>query len=119
MTAAILATTLLLAGGCGAPSFPERFAALEVGTTSQQIVELLGEPDERREGEVPAGPYWGPSEGLASILAAGAAYHEWVWSRGGEDHYVWLAPTGAPEDGQWTVVQTAVYPTGAVFESSR
>jgi hypothetical protein len=104
---------LAVASGCSA----ERDAASEIqaGQTRDEVVAAVGEPDEVDEVTLPSEPFFGPQEGLASLLPAGTRVEEWRYRSAGEVMYVWFAGGASKPREDWTVIDTAVFPADAVF----
>ena len=98
-----------------APGISGRFAEVSVSDTREHVRELLGEPEGRERSHIPSGHYWGPTEGLASILQPGAPYEQWQWSDERDTYLVWFASNSEQPPEEWLVVAKARYPTGAVF----
>ena len=88
---------------------------VEVGFTRDKVVEIMGQPDATQEFILPNEPFFGPQEGLASLLPAGTLVEEWVYELDEEVLYVWFASETGEAQEEWLVVATAVYPAGAVF----
>lgn len=108
-----MAVTIVLAAGCS----PERDARrqIEVGQTQAEVVAALGEPDEVSEFTLPDEPFFGPQEGLVSLVPAGTFVLEWRYISGDDVRYVWFASErGVPRE-EWQVIGTAVHPVDAVY----
>jgi hypothetical protein len=107
---------LMLAGvlaGCSSPSTPR--VDIERGSSKEQVIAALGEPDQRRDFVLPEEPFFGPQEGLADQVPAGTSVEEWEYEIGDDVLYVWFTGDDgeASEDG--LVLDTARYPRDAVY----
>jgi hypothetical protein len=51
--------------------------AIESGKTPEDVLKALSEPLKKGSRQLPEGPFWGPQEGLASVIGFGATYREW------------------------------------------
>ena len=98
---------------CANPGIPE----IEVGEglTRQEVLDVLGDPDEVQEFRVPDQPFFGPQEILTSLVPASSTVEEWVYWLDGELTYVWFSGEEDQGRDRWTVVATATYPEDAVF----
>jgi len=88
---------------------------VEVGFSRQEVIETMGQPAATQEFMLPDQPFFGPQEGLASLLPPGTVVEEWVYELDGEILYVWFASESAEPREQWRVISTGIYPEGAVF----
>lgn len=104
---------LIVAAGCSAERGASR--QIQVGQTRDEVIAAVGEPDEITEFTLPDEPFFGPQEGLASLLAAGTPVEEWHYTSAGEVTYVWFAGRSAEPREAWTVIDTAVFPVDAVY----
>lgn len=104
---------LLVAVSCSM----ERDAVREVqpGQTRAEVRATAGDPDEIIEFTIPTEPFFGPQEGLASLLPAGTRVEEWQYQNLGEVIYIWFAGGAADSREDWRVIETAVFPADAVF----
>ncbi len=97
------------------PEFCDTFREVRIADTREGILALLGEPEVQERSQVPNGPYWGPTEGLLSILGHGAPYEQWKWFDESNTYYVWFSSKSQRPPEQWLVVAKGHHPTGAVF----
>ena len=103
---------------CASLSFSDKFDLVKVGSSRKSVADALGSPDKRSHHTLPDGPYYGPGEGLAALLKPGESFEEWVYWRDGLDYHVWFAEESRSPTGELSVVLTAKYTHGAVFEPS-
>lgn len=111
----LLAGLVLLPGFVACAPDPASTAELEAGQTRAQVRSEAGEPDTIRDLTLPDEPFWGPQEGLATILRAGTLVEEWQYEVDDDILYVWFAGGGGVERREWTVVDVAAYPADANF----
>ncbi len=104
--------------GCN-PSFDQRYSKVQPGFSRDQVTKLLGAPYLKREGSVPDRPYWGPQEGLLSIIGPNALYEEWQYQVQDHNYLIWFSSTDEKPTAQWVVINKGNYPKGAVFESTQ
>jgi len=104
--------------GCN-PSFDQRYAKVQHGLSRDQVTKLLGDPYLKKEGSVPDRPYWGPQEGLLSIIGPNASYEEWQYQVKDHNYFIWFSSTDGKPKELWIVIKNANYPKGAVFESTQ
>jgi len=112
MLAAVLISALIFVG-CAPAALPT--AEFGEGASKADVIASLGEPDQIQEFVLPDEPFFGPQEGLASLLLAGTIVEEWIFERGDELLYIWFAgEDGAAPEG-WRVVAKGSYPRDAVY----
>ena len=104
---------LVFAFGCSAGRDVTR--EIQAGQTRDEVRAAAGEPDEIIEFTLPYEPFFGPQEGLESILPAGTLVEEWQYRSGGEVIYVWYAGGWEEPREEWTVIDTAAFPADAVY----
>lgn len=97
------------------PEFCDIFTEVRVSETREHVRELLGEPDGLERSHVPEGIFWGPTEGLSSILGPGVPYEQWQWTDETYTYNVWFASKNQEPPEKWLVVSKGRYPTGAIF----
>lgn len=108
----IILMVLVIAGCSSAPSSP---AEVEIGFSRDEVIEIMGEPATTQDFVLPDQPFFGPQEGLASLLPPGTVVEEWIYELDEEVMYVWFAgESGLPRE-EWLVIETGLYPAGAVF----
>jgi hypothetical protein len=85
------------------------------GSSKEDIIASLGEPDQTQDFILPDEPFFGPQESLVNLVPAGTVIEEWVYEIGDEVLYVWF--TGEDDDlrEDWRVLVTARYPKDAVY----
>jgi hypothetical protein len=108
---AVGGVALGIAAGCSS-NVPRQ---IEIGQTRQEVITAAGKPDAIAEFTIPDEPFFGPQEGLASLLDAGTIVEEWRYNSEGEVTYVWFATKSSIPRKQWTVVNTATMPADAVY----
>ena len=106
---------LLLTAAIGCSSVPEASREVQPGQTREEVTAILGNPDEILEFTLPSEPFFGPQEGLTSLLPPGAQVEEWQYLIDEEVVYVWFAGDEAEPRVQWKVIETAIYPQDAVY----
>ncbi len=105
------------AATCQVNDFTGNLAKISPGASRTEVILCLDQPAELNQYELPAPPSFGPSESLASILEPETPIEEWVYYGNENAYYLWFAsPTAEPPEN-WRLVEKAVYPQGAVFES--
>ena len=110
--AAILTISFVLV--CCAPAaLPP--AEIGVGSSKDEVIASLGEPDRTQDFILPDEPFFGPQESLVNLVPAGTPIEEWVYEIGDEVLYVWFAGEARESREGWLVVATASYPKDAVF----
>ena len=93
----------------------DKITEIKAGLSRHEVREVLGEPDQIKPFILPETPFFGPGEHLANILPPGSEVEEWLYPIEGEILYVWFSgPLGSAKES-WTVLETAVYPEGAVY----
>jgi hypothetical protein len=99
--------------GCSPQSKPSS----DIGQDSSrdQVLALLGEPDETQDFILPDHPFFGPQEGLANLVAPGTVIEEWVYEIGDEVLYIWFTGELDEPRDNWLVLATARYPQDAIF----
>ena len=113
----ILLLTLIFVGfNCS--SFDENFYKVQTGHSRDQVRLLLGDPNLRIDGIVRQKDYWGPQEGLESIIGTGMPYEEWQYKNNKYDYYIWFSSTTRKPKSNWLVIDKAKYPEGALFETN-
>ncbi len=100
-------------------TFDGKFAKVQRGLSRLEVEKLVGEPNATRNDVVPDRPYWGPTEGLASVIGNHAPYEEWQYKDSQYDYYIWFSTTEGKPKEEWVVIGKAKYPQGAVFEASQ
>ena len=85
------------------------------GLTKDEVIALLGEPDQTQEFILPSEPFFGPQEGLVNLVPAGTVIEEWAYEIGEQVLYIWF--TGQPDESHedWLVLDTAKHPKDAVY----
>ena len=104
---------LVIAFGCTVKR--EDIRKIQVGQTKDEVIAIAGDPDEIGEFILPAEPFFGPQEGLSSLLPAGTIVEEWRYKPADEVTYVWFAGEDALPRADWTVIDSAAYPADAVY----
>ncbi|MFH1201306.1 MAG: hypothetical protein V1674_00230 [Candidatus Omnitrophota bacterium] len=95
--------------------FEKQFYQIKNGMSREQVISQLGQPFEKRIHTLPAGPFWGPQEGLASILKPGAKFEEWGYQKDGTTYLIWFGSLEVKPEAEWKVIGKTLFPTGAVF----
>ncbi|MEJ2560523.1 MAG: hypothetical protein P8186_30730 [Anaerolineae bacterium] len=110
--AAIFILVVLLVG-CSPTSLPP--SEVGKGSSKEDVIASLGEPDQTQDFILPDEPFFGPQESLVNLVPAGTVIEEWVYEIGDEVLYVWF--TGEDDDlrEDWLVLVTARYPKDAVY----
>jgi hypothetical protein len=92
-------------------------SAAEIGTGSskEEVLALLGEPDQNQDLILPDVPFFGPQEGLANLLPAGTLVEEWVYEVEDDLVYIWFTGEGENSRQNWLVLDTARYPKDAIY----
>ena len=106
---------VLLLVSCDWESFEEKFSKVQIGHSREQVTQLLGDPNMKKDDTVPKGPYFGPQKGLESMIGPGSSYEEWQYKNNKRDYFIWFSTTSAKPKSQWVVVNKADYPEGVVF----
>jgi hypothetical protein len=85
------------------------------GSSKEDVIASLGEPNQTQDFILPDGPFFGPQESLVNLVPAGTVIEEWVYEIGDEVLYVWF--TGEDDDlrEDWLVLVTTRYPKDAVY----
>ncbi len=76
---------------------------IQKGDSRVEVRTKLGEPDERQEFVMPDAPFFGPQEGLSSLLRPGTVVEEWLYGRDGEVLYVWFAEESGQPVENWLI----------------
>lgn len=99
--------------GCSQSTNPP--VPIQPGFSRADVRANLGDPDEVKEFLLPEGPFYGPQESLVDLASPGTPIEEWIYQMGEEVQFVWFA--GEPDQPieRWTVIETAIYPAGAVY----
>ena len=92
-----------------------RFALIEPGASRGEVTVCLSDPAEIQEYTLPAGPFSGPSEGLATILDPGTPIEEWIYHDDDTSYYFWFASNTGEAEENWRLIEKATYPKDAVF----
>ena len=100
-------------------TFDGKFSKVQRGLSRLEVKKLIGEPNATRSDIVPDRPYWGPTEGIASVIGNNAPYEEWQYKDSQYDYYIWFSTTEDKPKKEWVVIGKAKYPQGAVFEASQ
>ena len=90
-------------------------AEIETGSSKDEVLALLGEPDQNQDFILPDVPFFGPQEGLANLLPAGTLVEEWVYEVEDDLVYVWFTGKGQDSRQDWFVLNTARYPKDAIY----
>jgi len=106
---------LLVAVTAGCAAEREATRQIQAGQTKEEVTASAGDPDEIKEFILPNEQFFGPQEGLASLLPAGTLVEEWLYHSQGEVTYVWFAGGEREPREKWRVIDTAVYPDGVVY----
>lgn len=110
-----LAASVLLAACVREAAVPR----VEPGQSRAGVEAILGPPDNVSDFMLPDEPFYGPQEGLASVVDPGTVTEQWRYETSESVVYIWFAGTGAEAPREsWTVVDMATYPAGVVFEPS-
>jgi hypothetical protein len=85
------------------------------GSSKEEVIALLGEPDQTRDLVLPEAPFFGPQESLINLVPAGTLIEEWVYEVGDDVLLVWF--TGGVDEARedWRVLDTAQHPKDAVY----
>jgi len=91
------------------------FLLIEAGASRGEVTLCLGEPAEMQEFDLPSGPFFGPSEGLAALLEPGTPIEEWIYYDDDTSYYFWFASDTGETKEHWRLIDKANYPKGAIF----
>ena len=94
-----LSLLLVVAVGCSAERDPT--SEIQAGQTRDEVTAAAGDPDEIDEFTLPDKPFFGPQEGLASVLPAGTLAEEWRYRSAGDVIYVWFVADPAEPREAW------------------
>jgi hypothetical protein len=110
--AVIFIIAVVLVGCSPTSSIPSEVGK---GSSKEDVIASLGEPDQTQDFILPDEPFFGPQESLVNLVPAGTVIEEWVYEIGDEVLYVWF--TGEDDDlrEDWLVLVTARYPKDAVY----
>ena len=112
----LILALILIVAGCQSATFAENFESIEPGLSHQEVSSLLGNPAAIEQIRLPEGAFFGPTEGLESLIKPGSPFEQWIYHHEGQDYYIWFAPTGENQPAEeWRVIAKANYPEGAVF----
>src|SRR5687767_15108234 len=106
---------LSAAGGCsagrggGTSDFMKAVNSIRPGTPQADVLEQLGQPDERSRGRVEALPASGPAEGLTAVVPVGTRYEHWIYKRRDSLYHVFFVPS-ARDAGGWEVAEVRSSP---------
>lgn len=103
---------LALASCSSTSSSPDE---VEIGFSRDEVIEVMGEPTTIQDFVLPDEPFFGPQEGLERLIPPGTVVEEWVYELDEEIMYVWFASESNLPRAEWLVIETGVYPAGAVF----
>ena len=109
----LLILVLLAVASCS--STPSSPGEVEIGFSREEVIEVMGEPATTQDFVLPDQPFFGPQESLTSLLPPGTVVEEWVYELDEEVMYVWFAGKSNLPREEWLVIETGVYPAGAVF----
>ena len=99
--------------GCSWVSTPA--PDISKGSSKDEVVASLGEPDEIQDFILPDQPFFGPQESLANLVPAGSTIEEWVYVIGDEVIYVWFTGEIGDDRETWLVIEIGRYPKDAVY----
>ena len=103
------------ASTCQMLELADSFNLMEVGASRTQIITCLLDPVETQTFVLPSEPFFGPGEGLVSILEPGTPVEEWIFQDEDTNYYIWFASDSGEEKEDWRLVDKASYPIGVVF----
>ena len=103
------------ASTCQTLDLADSFILMEPGASRTQIITCLLDPIETQTFVLPAEPFFGPGEGLASLLEPGTPVEEWIFQDEDNNYYIWFASDPGEQEGDWRLVDKASYPIGVVF----
>ena len=86
-----------------------------VGSTKDNVLASMGEPDQIQDFILPDPPYYGPQEGLINLVPAGTLIEEWTYIIGDDILYVWFSGENDVARDNWLILHVAKFPKGAVF----
>ena len=90
--------------GCSSFSLPP--SEIEQGSTRDEVIAVLGEPDQIQDFILPDVPFFGPQEGLANLVLPGTVIEEWVYEIGDDVVYVWFSGDVDQQREDWLVIDT-------------
>lgn len=111
--ASILIFVPIVLFGCSQFSSPQ--PEIGAGSSKDEVIASLGEPDQNQDLILPDVPFFGPQESLANLVPAGTVIEEWVYEIEDELLYIWF--TGPVDESRedWLVLDTARYPKDAIY----
>lgn len=108
----VTALLVLMAFGCSQKSAvpvhtsgaQSKFEQIQTGMTRADVKRLTGEIPSVREAALPAGPFWGPQEGLEKIIPPNTPFEEWTYTNASHVFLVWFWSSNQTEKADWRVV---------------
>jgi hypothetical protein len=88
---------------------------IQIGQTRDEVIAVVGDPDEITTFTIPDEPFFGPQESLTNLLEAGTLVEEWRYAFTKEVTYVWFATKSSEPREEWKVIDTATVPADAVY----
>ena len=110
---ALIFVIFIVLAGCSIS--PSPLSEIEKGSSKDEVITSLGEPDQTQDFVLPDVPFFGPQESLVNLVPPGTMIEEWVYEIGDEVLYVWFAGEEDELREDWLVLDTARHPKDAVY----